>query len=199
MHLPTRHRHRHGPEAFQGRASRIYDVMARRLLRGVYRQLAKDIASTAPDNGTVLDVGTGPGVLLVELARCRADLRLTGVDPASDMVAVAERNLNEFAPRATARVGDVGDLPFPDQSFDLIVSSLSLHHWEDPDAAVAELARVLRPGGRLVIYDFRFAPFDALTSAARTRSLFTGELPRRTRIRAHALFPRLVRYELSSA
>jgi ubiquinone/menaquinone biosynthesis C-methylase UbiE len=115
------------------------------------------------------------------------------------MVAAANRNLSQFGARATTRVGDVTDLPFPDRSFDLIVSSFSLHHWDDPEAAVPELARVLRPGGRLHVYDFRFAPFEALVAAARARSLFTGQPPQRTLIRTGVLhFPRCVRHVMSS-
>jgi ubiquinone/menaquinone biosynthesis C-methylase UbiE len=191
-------RRRNTPAIFQGRGSRIYDVVARRLLRGVYRRLAEDIAQTAPDGGAVLDVGTGPGVLLMEIARRRPDLRLTGLDLSADMVAAAERNLQPFG--ATVCVGDVTRLPFPDRSFDMIVSSLSLHHWDNPEAAVPELARVLRPGGRLCIYDFRFAPFDTLATAARERSLFTGQPPYRTPIRTGVLFfPRCIRYTMSSA
>jgi ubiquinone/menaquinone biosynthesis C-methylase UbiE len=187
--------HRNAPRLFQGRSSRIYDVVARRLLRRVYRRLAEDIAGFAPRDGAVLDVGTGPGVLLVELAGRRPDLRLTGVDLSADMVAAATRNLSPFGTRATAQVGNATDLPFPDRSFDLIVSSLSLHHWDDPAAAVPELARVLRPGGRLCSYDFRFAPFDALVDAARARSLFTGQPAAQTPIRTGIpFFPRLVRH-----
>jgi ubiquinone/menaquinone biosynthesis C-methylase UbiE len=116
------------------------------------------------------------------------------------MVAAAERNLSEFGPRASARLGDVTDLPFPDQSFDLIVSSLSLHHWDDPKAAVPELARVLRPGGRLCIYDFQHAPFETLVTAARAEFLFTGQPPQRTLIRTGVpLFPRCVKHVMSSA
>jgi ubiquinone/menaquinone biosynthesis C-methylase UbiE len=180
------------PRVFEGRTSRIYDFAARTLLRRVYRRLAADVADTAPQDGAVLDVGTGPGVLLVELARRRPDLRLTGLDLSADMVAAAKRNLGPFGDRATARVGNATDLPFPDGSFDLIVSSLSLHHWDHPEAAVPEFARVLKPGGRLCVYDFRFAPFDALT--------FTGPPAQRTMIRTGVpFFPRLVRYSLTSA
>jgi SAM-dependent methyltransferase len=52
-------------------------------------------------------------------------------------------------------VGDVAALAFPDQSFDLVVSTLSMHHWADPTAGLAEIGRVLRPGGRALIWDFR--------------------------------------------
>jgi ubiquinone/menaquinone biosynthesis C-methylase UbiE len=198
MHGRIHARRRNMPTAFQGRSSRVYDFVARRVLRGVYRRLADDVAAVAPDGGAVLDVGTGPGVLLVELATRRPDVRLTGVDLSADMVAAATRNLMPFADRASVSVGDVTSLPFPDQSFDLIVSSLSLHHWDHPEAAVPELARLIRPGGRIHIYDFPFAPFDALAEAARSRSVLNGRLPEQTRFRSGVPLLRLVRYVMTS-
>jgi ubiquinone/menaquinone biosynthesis C-methylase UbiE len=52
-------------------------------------------------------------------------------------------------------VGDVAALAFPDESCDLVVSTLSIHHWADPTASLAEIGRVLRPGARALIWDFR--------------------------------------------
>jgi ubiquinone/menaquinone biosynthesis C-methylase UbiE len=92
----------------------------------------------------------------------------------------------------------VTSLPFPDRSFDLIVSSLSLHHWDHPEAAVPELARVLRPGGRVHIYDFPFAPFDKLADTAQARAVLNARSPERTPIRTGVLFLRCVRYVMSS-
>jgi ubiquinone/menaquinone biosynthesis C-methylase UbiE len=183
------HRHRNMPHAFEGRGSRLYDFVSRRVLRRMYRRLAHDVAAAAPRGAEVLDVGTGPGVLLLELAGLRPDLRLTGVDLSADMIAATTRNLAAHD-NATARVGDVTALPFPDDSFDLVVSSFSAHHWDHPEAAVPELARVLRPGGRLRVYDFRFAPFDLLTSTAAERGLFTAEPPRRDPVRTGVPFLR---------
>ncbi|HKD97163.1 MAG TPA: class I SAM-dependent methyltransferase, partial [Micromonosporaceae bacterium] len=97
---------------------------------------------------------------------------------------------------ANAQVGDVTDLPFADGSFDLVVSSLSLHHWDEPEAAVPELARVLRPGGRVCIYDFPFAPFDKLTDAARAGDLLESEPAAPTPVRTGVPFLRFVRYVL---
>lgn len=198
MHRLIHARRRNTPKVFEGRSSRIYDFMSRRVLRGLYRRLAADVARAAPEGSTVLDVGTGPGVLLVELATRRPDLRLTGVDLSADMIAAATRNLEPFGQRARVQVGDVTNLPFPDRSFDLIVSSLSLHHWDHPEAAVPELARVLRPDGRIHIYDVPFAPFDKLADAARTRSLLNGQSPRRSPIRTGIPLLRCVRYVMSS-
>jgi ubiquinone/menaquinone biosynthesis C-methylase UbiE len=188
------------PRHFEGHGSRVYDFVARRLVRGLYRRIADDIADAAPDGGDVLDVGTGPGVLLVEVARRRADLRLTGVDLSADMAATAQRNLAESGDRATARVGDVAALPFADDSFDLVVSSLTTHHWDDPAGATGELARVLRPGGRWYIYDFGFAPFGVIDETARERSLFDGQPVRHGRIETGVLlFPRCYRHVLTAS
>jgi ubiquinone/menaquinone biosynthesis C-methylase UbiE len=199
MHGMLHARHRNRPRVFQGRASRVYDVVARRLLRRAYRRYAEDIAAAAPEGGSVLDAGTGPGVLLTELARMRPDLTLAGVDLSPDMVTAAGRNLEQFGDRVSVRHGDVAKLPYPDQSFDLIVSSLSLHHWDHPEAAAPELARVLRPGGRVYIFDFRFAPFTELIAAAEGTALAGGAPPRQTLMRTGVpLFPKVVRCVLST-
>ena len=192
------HIHGNRPAFFEGRASRLYDFLARRPLRGLYRRIADDLVDTVPEGAEVLDVGTGPGVLLVELAERRPDMRLTGIDLSSDMVAAAQRNLDEFRERASARVGDVTDLPFGDDSFDVVVTSYSMHHWDRPADAVPELARVLRPGGRLYVYDFGHAPFDRLTETARERALFTGGPVRNTQIRTGVpFFSRCVRQTMT--
>ncbi len=182
----------HRPHAFEGSHSRRYDLMARRLMRRVYRRIAADLVPVTPDGAQVLDVGTGPGVLLLELARRRPDLRLTGLDLSEDMVALARKNLREYGERATAQPGDVQALPFGDGTFDLAVATFSAHHWEDPAAAVRELGRVLRPGGRLVLYDFDRAPYDALDGAA------SGWTVGHDRFRAGVpFFPRTYRHVLT--
>ncbi|WP_157930465.1 class I SAM-dependent methyltransferase [Glycomyces xiaoerkulensis] len=177
------HRHPGHHGAFEGRSAKRYRFLAHRLLRGLYRRIARDLSASAEPDARVLDVGTGPGVLLAELARARPDLRLTGIDLSADMVAEAGRDLGG---RATVLTADVGALPFGEGSFDVVVSSYSSHHWDDPAAGAAEIARVLRPGGRLLVYDFDRAPFDELGGPAGLeavgRSRFrTGWIPMRSR------------------
>lgn len=173
MHSRLTHRVA-GHTAFAGASSKRYAFLARGLLGGVYRRIAEDVSLIVPPAGSVLDVGTGPGVLLAEIARQRPDVQATGIDLSADMVAAANRTLAGLGNRVAARVGDVSNLEFPDASFDVVVSTFSMHHWADVPAAVPELARVLRPGGGLYIYDFRTAPFDALDAAAGETATFSG-------------------------
>ena len=133
-----------------------YDVMTRLLLGPLYRSIASDVAAVASPEARVLDVGCGSGTLATRLARDHG-LDVTGVD--LDPVMVERATANAFRKDETGRrpsfvVGDVAALPFPDDSFDLVVSTLSMHHWDDPAAGLADIARVLRPGGRALVWDF---------------------------------------------
>ncbi|MBB4934981.1 ubiquinone/menaquinone biosynthesis C-methylase UbiE [Lipingzhangella halophila] len=195
----TSTRHSEPEDIFRGRSSRVYDRATRWLLRGLYRRIAEDIADSAPDRATVLDVGTGPGHLVTSIARLRPDLDLIGVDLSPDMIAQAEQNLRPYGTRATARTADAADLPFADSSIGLIVSSYSLHHWDNPGAVVPELGRVLAPGGRLYIYDWRNAPFTKVDEAAREHGVLTGRPHRRTLIRTGTpVQPHVVRHVMTN-
>ncbi|MQM26726.1 class I SAM-dependent methyltransferase [Glycomyces albidus] len=152
--------HRHG-EAIEGRASRTYNRLARLLMKSQYRRIAADIAAAAPEGAALLDVGTGPGLLLRSLAAVRPDLRLAGIDISADMTAHAARNLADLPAAPDLRTADVAALPFDDGAFDLVVTTYSSHHWSDPETGAAEIERVLRDGGRLLDYDFPRAPFEA--------------------------------------
>lgn len=95
----------------------------------------------------VLDAGCGSGPLM-EALRAR-DAVVAGFDVSPAMVDLARQRLGDDA---DLRVADLGaPLPYPDGAFDLVVASLSLHYVEDWASALAELHRVLRPGGRLVV------------------------------------------------
>jgi ubiquinone/menaquinone biosynthesis C-methylase UbiE len=186
------HNRRRGPislhGSFEGRSTRFYDVVARRFLRGVYRRIAEDIALVAPKDAAVLDIGTGPGALVAQIMQLRPDLHITAIDLSADMVKLARRNTGEFRDRVSVQEADAADLPFSDDAFDLAVTSFSLHHWGDIGASGAEITRVLRPDGRLYVYDFPRAPFDALDIAvpaesARDTAIRTGRMHMKSCVR----------------
>ncbi|MEU4767446.1 class I SAM-dependent methyltransferase [Actinosynnema sp. NPDC023794] len=145
---------------FDRKRSASYERRATRLLGGLYRLVASDVAALAPPGAVVLDVGTGPGRLPHAVAARRADLVLGGVDLSADMVDIANARAGASSSRITFQVADVASLPYSDGSVDVVVSTLSMHEWPDQRRAVAELGRVLRPGGVVLVYDFRFARFD---------------------------------------
>jgi SAM-dependent methyltransferase len=136
----------------------VYDALSRLLLGSLYGRIAADVAAAAPDGARVLEVGCGPGHLSIRLAR-QHGFDVTGLDLDPAMISRARANAdrpgNGDRRRPTLLVGDVAALAFPDRSFDLVVSTLSMHHWADPTAGLAEIGRVLRPGARALIWDFR--------------------------------------------
>jgi ubiquinone/menaquinone biosynthesis C-methylase UbiE len=97
----------------------------------------------------VLDVGCGTGALLAAIGARWPRADLAGIDAAPGMVAMARNRL----PSADIREGTAEGLPWPDATFDLVVTSLSFHHWRDQTRGIGEAARVLRPGGRFLLGD----------------------------------------------
>ena len=113
---------------------------------------------TPDEGGTVVDIGSGPGEVLVRLAALAPSLQLTGVDVDEDMVARARRKAERRIQQAGLRrprfvVADAAALPFADESIDLVVSSYAVHHLPDRHAARAEIMRVLKPGAKAIIWD----------------------------------------------
>ena len=136
----------------------LYDALSHRLLLGsFFDRIADDVAAVTPDRGDVLEVGCGPGRLSVALSA--RGLEMTGLDLDPTMIDRARANAAKADPPArltpTFTVGDVASLPFPDATFDAVVSTLSMHHWDDREAGLAEIGRVLRPGGRALVWDLR--------------------------------------------
>lgn len=145
-----------------------YDRCTARLFGGIHKRVAEDVAAAAPTGGAVLDAGCGSERLAVLIGRRRPDLQVRGVDLEQGMVKVASRRAEHenLTSQVHFTVADLADLPLPDDSVDLIVSTASLHHWADAAAVIASLGRVLRPGGQMWIYDFRLVPAGRVRSAS---------------------------------
>ena len=102
---------------------------------------------------SLLDLGTGTGRILELLHPLYS--RAVGIDTSPDMLAVARANLDRAGiTNAQIRLGDIYNLPLPRGAFDAVVIHQVLHFLDDPQRALVESARVLRPGGRLLIVDF---------------------------------------------
>ena len=140
--------------AFDLPSAGAYDALVATALEGFYARVAGEVAAAHP-GGKLLEVGSGPGRLAVRLAREAPSMTLTGVDISDAMVERAARRAAGagLSERVRFEVGDVAALPLSDQEFDGVVSTLSLHHWSDPASGLAEIHRVLKPGGEARIYD----------------------------------------------
>jgi len=136
----------------------LYDLVTGLVFGRRYDQIAHAIATEATEGATVVDLGCGPGEVLLRVAALAPSLHLTGVDVDRDMTLRAERKARRRFPRAEERrlrfvVADAGALPFADESVDLVVSSYAVHHLPDRHAARAEIMRVLKPGAKAIIWD----------------------------------------------
>lgn len=171
MHSFAQHRHRKSDEASTKKTRGLvldtgwrYDLMEwffdTFVFRGKLRELRQktaDLAHIQPGE-KVLDVGCGTGTLAIEVEpRVGATGQVFGIDPGAQQIArarfkAAQRNLPiEF------QIGVIEHLDFPDQTFDVVLSTIMMHHLSDSlkRQGLAEIARVLQPGGRLVIADFK--------------------------------------------
>ena len=146
------------------------------MFRPTYRVLLEELVAWRGDDDaafSVLDIGCGTGKLAGLLAGSSLPAQVIGLDYAPAMVRVARANAEQVnvADHCTFLPGDSEHLPFADRSFDLVTCSHSFHHYPHQQAAVVEMRRVLRPGGRLIIVDgFRdnvvgWVVFDVIITA----------------------------------
>lgn len=138
-------------------ARQYSERMNNRFVMHEYRQLAREAAQHLPEGGTLVDVGTGPGYVAIEVARLVAGrgCRIIGLDLSQAMLTVAAENAaaQGLGEAIAWRHGDAKAMPFDRDTIDCIVSSGSLHHWADPGRVFDEMARVLAPGGACVVRD----------------------------------------------
>ena len=126
------------------------------------------VDTVEPLPGRVLDIGTGKGFMAVELARRGADV--TTVDMSEKELKAAWLHAVDtgVADRIEFHLANGGDLPFEEGSFEVVTMINVLHHLDNADAVLLEIARVLIPGGRLIISDYTDRGFDILEEIHRT-------------------------------
>jgi demethylmenaquinone methyltransferase/2-methoxy-6-polyprenyl-1,4-benzoquinol methylase len=142
-------RRRHAQDLFAPLGP-TYDRMGAVLSFGQDPYWRRFLVSRLPaDGGHVLDVATGTGLVAEQLLR--RDFRVTGLDQSPEMLAVARARLDGRAALVEASADSV---PFPDASFDHLTFTYLLRYVDDPAATIAELARVVRPGGTVAMLEF---------------------------------------------
>lgn len=135
-------------------SARLYDALLGPLSEPFFAGIARDVAALNP-SGAALDLGCGPGRLVMRIARSVPDLTVVGLDIAPDMIELARKRAADAGITDGVRfeMGDAAAMPFPDQQFDLVVSTFSQHHWAEPERVLAEIHRVLKPEGVACVYD----------------------------------------------
>jgi ubiquinone/menaquinone biosynthesis C-methylase UbiE len=168
--------------ATQNRASEAYENERYRYSHSRYYHVwwVEDMIASTPDKGLWLDLGCGTGWIHEVLRMKGYRRRLVGVDIAFGMLRFAKRK------HMRAVLGDAEHLPFEDNQFDGVLAKGVLHHLPDMKAAVAEIARVLRPGGSAVLADPNLSPLRALRFALKNRAMHFSPLHRALHPRDYA-------------
>jgi ubiquinone/menaquinone biosynthesis C-methylase UbiE len=157
---------------------RLSAALSDRLMDGIYRAVAEDVVSQVR-SGELLELASGSGRLAVELAHRARDLQITAMAPSADGVQLAEHRLSSAGLGRQVKVvhGTPTDIPFPDGSFDHVVCFRGFRKADAPERVLGEVYRVLRPGGKAWIYDFRReTPEEAWDLAREKLSLVMQQL-----------------------
>jgi ubiquinone/menaquinone biosynthesis C-methylase UbiE len=155
LSLPRRWLKHIHPEGIPWPGSAVYNLASStRVFQRHYALVADDIAEHCAA-GDLLDIGTGPGWLLLALRKAHPRLTPAGLDVSPAMVAKARVNMARAGLSETIRIVEAksSSLPYPDEAFDIVVSTGSIHHWKEPAAGLTEIYRVLKPGCPALLYD----------------------------------------------
>jgi ubiquinone/menaquinone biosynthesis C-methylase UbiE len=155
--------------------ARRYDREARVWARYVSKSFVSVVERWGVSSGRVLDVGTGTGLLAVEFAKGLPAIEVVGLDLSDVALELARDNAQEVraSSRVSFRKGDAEDMPFEDDAFDLVISGNTLHLLKNPVRMFNEIQRVLKPGGRFLVSDFRRSWLGILTQ--HVRSAYSAE------------------------
>lgn len=136
----------------EGSTARWYDRTTRKGLPEI-KALALQIAAAIPPHAQVLEVAPGPGFLSIELAK--RGLPVRAVDISQTFVEIARRNAAAESVDVLFELGNAAALPVEDASIDFVVCRAAFKNFAEPVKALAEMRRVLRPGGQALLIDMR--------------------------------------------
>ena len=138
--------------AMEGPIARWYAKNARR--DAEFKMWVSRVNETVAAGSRVLEVAPGPGFLSVELARS-GKYQVTGLDISKTFVEIAQDNARQANVSVDFRLGNASDMPFANETFDFIICTAAFKNFTQPVQAIAEMQRVLRPGGKALIVDLR--------------------------------------------
>ena len=133
-----------------------YDAMNHRMSLGIdrlwRRRFVRNLARTVPAGAAVLDLACGTGDLT--LALNRKGFIVTGLDISAEMMAIGKDKCRALTPQPQFVLGSAEQIPFPDNSFDAVTIAFGLRNFDHRPQCLAEIRRVLKPGGRLAVLEF---------------------------------------------
>jgi ubiquinone/menaquinone biosynthesis C-methylase UbiE len=137
----------------EGALAKWYAGLTRKSL-AQFQALARRVAGQVPPGSRVLEVAPGPGFFAVELARL-GDYHVAGLDISRTFVDIARRNAAEAQVDVDFREGNASSMPFESDCFDFLLCRAAFKNFSEPLAALCEMHRVLKPGGKALIIDLR--------------------------------------------
>ena len=142
-----------GEEKFGYLGSMVYNfTKASRTIRNFYKFVISDLDKHSFQS--IMDVGSGRGYILSKIVEMKPQVNALGIDPSPFMVKLADKHTRKLGLSKSLKfeLGSSRDIPGY-QTFDVIISTLSLHHWKNKDEAIAFLMKRLNPGGSLLVYE----------------------------------------------
>lgn len=143
------------PEGIPSLGSKLYNFLTSSdIFQKHYNLVAQDIKKYC-QTGKLLDIGTGPGWLLLSIRKVLPHIQLSGIDISPSMIEKAKENIYKTHNYNDIEllIGSASELPYPDNSIDCIVSTGSIHHWKEIQKGLTEIHRVLKNNSYALIYD----------------------------------------------
>lgn len=166
----------------------FYDRVIAPAVASVAARQAGRFISAVPENGSVLDVGCGGGQLICLLRNLRPDLQVSGLDLSGQQVRRATERTRIYGSAVDIKQGSALQMRYDDCSFDLVISVGSIKHWPDQAKGLRECVRVLKPGGRLLVFELD----KDCDPAAATEFVRSWRLPAAVRPLAQRFFMKYV-------
>jgi ubiquinone/menaquinone biosynthesis C-methylase UbiE len=141
-------------ERIPGVLASAYAKATRMAIESYYRQVAEKIAAHL-ESGTILDLGTGPGDLPIEIAKKSPEIQIVGIDLSRKLIHMARSNASTagLTDRLNFQLGNAAALDFEDSFFDMVISTGMLHSIKEPAKVLQEIYRVLKTGREAWIFD----------------------------------------------